>query len=292
MRALYTRILSVIAGILLKIGGGGGPAYRPAAWEERFLTALTMYGTVTTACRRVGINPKRAYARRKRVPEFRKSWDMALETIFDKIEARVRQAEEEDSDGEDMGGPAPVSPRKPPDGGSDSTTAKYTAVLPNPMPVQDLTNPFRGSLDWMEEVVGTDPEDFGNTREGEIYREAAAQRTPQGDTPAAKMPMVAVTSGNDGDPRTASFLFAVIGAPIKHARGTRGMDIRELAERCSVSPGHIADIERGARLPSRQLLQRIGETLEYDFSKAVERFEDTPRRKRSPRSLRNARGTT
>jgi len=56
-----------------------------------------------------------------------------------------------------------------------------------------------------------------------------------------------------------------LGQHLKELRLARGLSLRELGGKVSVSAPHIGDIEQGNRQPSDELLARLAEALETDL---------------------------
>lgn len=71
-----------------------------------------------------------------------------------------------------------------------------------------------------------------------------------------------------------------MGRVVGQARRARGWTQEELAEACSLSPGYIARLERGERLPSPLALDRIARTLEVEVADLWPRRNPPRRRSR------------
>lgn len=66
------------------------------------------------------------------------------------------------------------------------------------------------------------------------------------------------------------------GMAIKAWRGRSGLSQEELAWRAGLHRTYVADIERGARNPSLQSIQKLAAALRLSFSTLFEPFGDTP----------------
>ncbi|HWD92081.1 MAG TPA: response regulator [Verrucomicrobiae bacterium] len=66
------------------------------------------------------------------------------------------------------------------------------------------------------------------------------------------------------------------GLAIKTWRGRSGLSQEELAWRAGLHRTYVADIERGARNPSLQSIQKLAAALRLSFSTLFEPFGDTP----------------
>jgi len=53
----------------------------------------------------------------------------------------------------------------------------------------------------------------------------------------------------------------MLGSELRAIRETRGLTVRDLAERADVSPEAVSAIERGARYPNLRTLEQIAEVL-------------------------------
>ncbi|MCC5580538.1 MULTISPECIES: helix-turn-helix domain-containing protein [Microtetraspora] len=59
---------------------------------------------------------------------------------------------------------------------------------------------------------------------------------------------------------------AAIAGNVRHARRTRGLSIRDLADRCGFSKALLSQIERGLANPTVEVLSGIAEALELSFA--------------------------
>ncbi len=60
-------------------------------------------------------------------------------------------------------------------------------------------------------------------------------------------------------------LASALGAACSERRRALGLTQEEFAELCAITPGHVARLERGERLPSAVLLDRLTRTLRVDI---------------------------
>jgi transcriptional regulator with XRE-family HTH domain len=83
-------------------------------------------------------------------------------------------------------------------------------------------------------------------------------------------------------------LAAPIGRAIAEARARRGWTQEELAEAASLTPGYIARLERGQRLPGPLVLDRLTRILGVNLADIWPQ-ELTKKARRNPRALEAAR---
>ena len=57
---------------------------------------------------------------------------------------------------------------------------------------------------------------------------------------------------------------------LKEKRKEKGLSQEELAKECGVFRTHISNIEKGVTKPSVNLAKRIGQILEFDWTKFYE----------------------
>ena len=67
-------------------------------WKPRWLVAYEKYGTVTAACKAVGVTRAVAYRAQRDDPEFAEAWDAIRQGVIDRLEKIALERAEDGSD--------------------------------------------------------------------------------------------------------------------------------------------------------------------------------------------------
>jgi transcriptional regulator with XRE-family HTH domain len=62
-----------------------------------------------------------------------------------------------------------------------------------------------------------------------------------------------------------------LGDVIREGRAAKDIKLRELARRLDVTPSYVSDIENNRRVPSEEVLAKIGTELDLDYGDLVAR---------------------